>query len=247
MLHQPDTSTSVPQRLRCANEAMRDGLQAAANTLPLAVSVFTYGIAYGALAHTANHLSLWQTLSMSIFVFAGASQFTVLAMLHQHLGMWVVVSGAFLLNARQILYGFSLGPFLREIPSWKLAGLSHGLTDESFSVTMVATQKRPINAWYLGGAGGTIFLSWLISSALGFAVGGFIGDPQKWGLDFAYIGAFLGLLTAQLQAKRQIAAALLSAVTAIFVYQAYGTTGAVCAGAVLSFLIGVSARDKSSD
>ncbi|MCL6454132.1 MAG: AzlC family ABC transporter permease [Alicyclobacillus sp.] len=217
-------------------------VQALADTFPLSLSVFTYGTAYGALAHSSNHLGLAQTLAMSAVVFAGASQFTILALLHDGAAVWAVVGGTFLINARQMLYGLTLGPALKQIPTRHLAWLAHGLTDETYSVTTVAADTGPLGIGYVAGAGAAIFGPWLLSSGLGFALGGLLGDPTRLGLDFAYVGAFLGLLMAQLQRPRQVFAALSAAAIAIAVYHFLGTTGAVLAGALAAFALGVTER-----
>ena len=216
--------------------------RALVDAFPLSLSVFAYGTAYGALAHSTNHLSLVQTLAMSAFVFAGASQFTILALLHQGAGLWTVVSGTFLINARQILYGLTLGQALKHVPKRHLVWLAHGMTDESYSVTTVEAGKNQVRIAYFAGAGSAVLVPWLLSSALGFVLGGLIGDPSRFGLDFAFIGAFLGLLAAQLKHRRQVAAALLAAFAATLVYRDFGTSGAVFAGALAAFLVGVSAK-----
>lgn len=236
-------SSSVPESRTVRN----DYFQAILDGFPLSVSVFAYGIAYGALAHTTNHLSLLQTLAMSMFVFAGASQFTVLALLHQGAAFGTIVSSALLLNARQVLYGLNLGPYLRRLRPYVLAGLAHGLTDESYSVSIVATQKRDLSALYFAGAGSAIFFPWLLSSAAGFLLGGLIGDPQKFGLDYAYIGAFLGLLMAQLKTRRQVIGAMLAAAAATLAAHWYGTSGAVLIGALVSFAYGWMQKDEVQD
>ncbi|GMA51565.1 hypothetical protein GCM10025857_29220 [Alicyclobacillus contaminans] len=159
--------------------------------------MFVYGMAYGALAHSANHLSVWRTLSLSCFLFAGASQFTVLSLLQQSAPLFVIVSSVFLLNARQILYGLTLGPHLRDLSWRQLVPLAHGLTDESYSVTITAAYRRPLTVAYFAGAGASVFVPWQVSTLLGYALGGFIHHPETFGLDFAYIGAFIGLLVAQ--------------------------------------------------
>jgi len=213
--------------------AIRDGL-------PLAVSVFAYGLAYGALAHSSNHLTLWQTLSLSVFVFAGASQFTILDLLHQGAGVYAIVSSVLFLNARQILYGLTLGPTLRGQRKWRLAFLAHGLTDESYSITIVQTGRgKSVTARYFLGAGTSVFVPWFIASAVGFAIGSFLQNPAKFGLDFAFVGAFLGLLLAQIKHRRQVYVALCAAVAATVVDHWLGTSGAVFAGALTAFLWGV--------
>lgn len=229
------SSTSLSQPLR----SPKDFLSAMADGFPLSVSVFTYGVAYGALAHTSNHLSFLQTISMSAFLFAGASQFAFLALLQQGAVMAAVVGSIFLLNSRQILYGLSLGPYMRHI-SWRsLWFLSHGLTDESYSVSIIAAQKRPISAWYFAGAGCAVFLPWQLASSLGYALGGYITHPEQFGLDFAYIGAFMGLFIAQWTSPSRILAGVISLIGSVAASLWFGTTGAVLAGAVLAFVCGI--------
>lgn len=217
----------------------RDFSAALTKSFPLSVSVFTYGLAYGALAHSTNHLDLIQTLAMSVFVFAGASQFTILALLQQGAAFWTIVSSVFFLNSRQILYGLSLGRHLIKIPVRTLTVLSHGMTDESYSVSILAAEEHEVSRSYFFGAGTAIFVPWLISSLLGYLLGSLINSPQRFGLDFAYTAAFMGLLGAQLRSRRSIFMAVLAGLAAELAGHFYGTSGAVFAGAIVSFMIGV--------
>ncbi|WDL95594.1 AzlC family ABC transporter permease [Alicyclobacillus sp. ALC3] len=220
------------------SSAKKDYLQAWSDAFPLTVSVVAYGFAYGAIAHSTNHLDLARTLALSLFVFAGASQFTILALLHQGAGTLAIVTGTFLLNGRQVLYGVTLGPSLTHLRARLLALLSHGLTDESYSVMAVRTQKAQVTAAYFAGAGSAIFFPWQVSSLFGFIAGQAIGDPSRYGLDFAYIGAFLGLLAAQIKHRRHLVAAVLAAVAAVVVDHWWGTSAALFAGAFVSFAYG---------
>lgn len=227
---------SVPRE----NGLQQEFVQALRDTFPLSVSVFMYGLAYGALAHGDNHLSLLQTLAMSLFVFAGASQFTILSLMSQGAGIGAIVASTFLLNGRQALYGLTLGPHMRHIPRRWTALLAHGLTDESYSVTVIRANQTQLSSWYFAGAGSAVLGPWLLSSLLGYLLGGFIANPQRFGLDFAFVGAFLGLLVAQLHSRRQWMAACLAAAAAILVAHWFGASAAILAGAVVSFLCGVT-------
>jgi 4-azaleucine resistance transporter AzlC len=239
-------ATGSPTSVSHQRGLQKDFVAALADGFPLSVSVFVYGVAYGALAHTTNHLSIVQTLSLSVFLFAGASQFTVLALLQQGAVLAVIVSSVFLLNARQILYGLSLGPYLRHI-SWRpLVFLSHGLTDECYSISIVAARARTISSWYFAGAGCAVFIPWFVSSALGYLLGGFINHPETFGLDFAYIGAFTGLFIAQWTCPRRVSAGIVALLGAIAAGNWYGTTGAVLVGAIIAFTFGVTAPITST-
>jgi 4-azaleucine resistance transporter AzlC len=206
---------------------------------PLSLSVFAYGIAYGALANSTNHLTITETLLMSLVVFAGASQFAILDLLHQGALMWTIVISTFLINARQILYGFTLGRVTKKIAKRKLLFLAHGITDESYSISIVQSERGFLTVKYLAGAGMAVYVPWIVSSILGYIAGGWIGDPTRLGMDFAFIGAFLGLLFAQIHSKSHLLAAGLAALTATLAYLWLGTSAAVLAGACTAFSVGV--------
>lgn len=232
-------NTPSAVRLPQQSTSRQDIADALAKSFPLSISVFTYGVAYGALAHSTNHLGLVQTLAMSVFVFAGASQYTILALMHQAASFWTIVSSVFFLNSRQILYGLSLGPHVAKIPLRKLAVLAHGMTDESYSVSIIAANERHLSSRFFAGAGLAIFVPWLISSLVGYLIGSFIADPARFGLDFAYTAAFMGLLGAQLTSNSRILSAILAGAAAVVAGHFYGTSGAVFAGAIISFVVGV--------
>ncbi|WP_245631928.1 AzlC family ABC transporter permease [Alicyclobacillus ferrooxydans] len=226
-------------RLPREQPTRNDFTTALTKSAPLSVSVFTYGLAYGALAHSTNHLGLVQSLAMSVFVFAGASQFTILALLKQGTAFWAIVSSVFLLNSRQILYGLSLGQYLTKVKHGALPFLSHGLTDESYSVSILTAKEQELSSSFFAGAGTAIFVPWLISSALGYLIGSMIADPAKFGLDFAYTAAFMGLLGAQITSSMRLLTVALAGLAAAAAAHWYGTSGAVFAGAVVSFMVGV--------
>ncbi len=229
----------APASVAHGGDAPKGFSRALVDAFPLSLSVFTYGMVYGALARGANHLSLIQTLAMSAFVFAGASQYIILALWHQNAALWTIVGSTFLINARQILYGLTLGQSLKHVRKRHLAWLAHGLTDESYSVAAVEAEHNRVRVAYFAGAGAAVFAPWLLSSAVGFGLGGLIGNPARFGLDFAYTGTFLGLLAAQMKQRRHVAAALLSAATSTLAYHWFRTSGAVFAGALSAFLVGV--------
>lgn len=234
------TSASVtqpPTGQQAFFQAVRDGA-------PLAVSVLAYGLVYGALARGTVQLTFVQTMSLSTFLFAGASQMLVLSLLHQDVPTLSIIVSTFLVNARQFLYGVSLGPALRSVRKRALLFLAHGLTDESYSVSAVQAQGSPLTAAYFAGAGAAVFIPWQVSSAVGYLISGGIGNPGRLGLDFAYIGAFLGLLMAQLKHRSHVVTAVIAAVAATAAARWGGTSTAVIAGAGVSILMGVMQHER---
>lgn len=209
------------------------------DTAPFSMGVFAYGLVYGILARS-GHLTLVPTLSMSVIVFAGASQLVALDLLRQGATGLAVVIATLLVNLRQVLYGLSLGPHLKETGRRKLALLAYGLTDESYGVTMVAYAGGRGSPGYFLGSGLGVFVPWIVSSLAGFYLGVLLHDPLRWGLDFAFIGAFIGLLVSQVKSRLLIGVAVAGSLVATAAWFLLGSGWAVPAGALTAFLMGVA-------
>lgn len=186
---------------------------------PLALSIFAYGLVFGVLARQAG-LTYGETVIMSAAVFAGSAQFVAVGLMGAGAGAGQIVLATLLLNLRHLLMGASLAPYLSGTRLWKLALLAHGLNDESYALTASRFRRCGGSAAYFLGAGAVTFLAWLGSSALAAAVGNAFGDPRWYGLDFAFLGAFIGLLIPQLKDKVSWLAFGAAAVAALLAGQA---------------------------
>ena len=103
-------------------QAIRQGLL---QTAPLAASVFTYGLVFGALSRQAG-LSTLQALLMSALVYAGSAQFLALGMLTTGATALPVIISTLIVNLRHLLMGASLAPYLKGERPWRLAVLAAG-------------------------------------------------------------------------------------------------------------------------
>lgn len=211
-----------------------DGLK---DTVPFSLGVFAYGTVYGVLSRT-GHLNLAETLSMSALVFAGSSQFVALALLKQGATGMAIVLATFFVNLRYVLYGLSLGPQLK-MPGRVSALLACFLVDESYGVTMASYARGRGSPGYFLGSGLGLFGPWIASSLTGFLLAAFLHDPLRWGLDFAFIGAFMGLLVAQINSRLLLGVAAVSALVALAVLFFFGTGWSVAAGGLTACLLGV--------
>lgn len=98
-------------------QAIRQGLL---QTAPLAASVFTYGLVFGALSRQAG-LSTLQALLMSALVYAGSAQFLALGMLTTGATALPVIISTLIVNLRHLLMGASLAAYLKGERPWRLA------------------------------------------------------------------------------------------------------------------------------
>ena len=83
-------------------------------TLPIALSVAPFGIAYGAVA--SRSLAPWQVGLMSLTVFAGTAQFVAASMLAQGTAYLPILITGILLNVRLVLMSAALTPHVKRAP-----------------------------------------------------------------------------------------------------------------------------------
>jgi hypothetical protein len=80
-------------------------------TQPLAIGGLVYGMTFGILA-LGNGLSLAQAMVMSLTVYSGSGQIAAVGAMHAGAGLFATVATVLLLNARYVLYGAALRPWL---------------------------------------------------------------------------------------------------------------------------------------
>ncbi|MCK6579552.1 MAG: AzlC family ABC transporter permease [Anaerolineae bacterium] len=207
-------------------------------TLPLEIGAAPFGIIFGALAVTSG-MSPAAAQGMSLFVFAGASQFIGVNLLAAGTALPVIVLTTFVVNLRHALYAATLAPHVRHLPQRWLAPLGFWLTDESF-VVVANHYNEPGDPrhrhWFYLGSALLMYLNWQLWTLVGIIAGSAIPDPTRWGLDFAMIVTFIGMIIPTIKNHPMLAAVV--------------TAGAVAAlanplpnkfGLILAALCGVAA------
>ena len=167
--------------------------------LPLGLSVFAYGLVFGALAVRAG-LPPWQAGLMSLTVFAGASQLMALDLWGPSLPAAGIILTTFVVNLRHVLMGAAMGDWLTRLPPGRAYGSLFFLTDESWALSMRELGAGGRDAGYLLGSGLCIYAFWFAATLAGAAAsalaGAALADPARLGLDFAFTAVFIALLRA---------------------------------------------------
>lgn len=80
------------------------------------------------------------------------------------------------------------------------------LTDESFALGMnkLNYSDNHLNFAWFNTANVISYMTWILSSLVGAVLGNFISNPEKFGLDFALVAMFIGLLYLQLISDKSI-------------------------------------------
>jgi 4-azaleucine resistance transporter AzlC len=212
-------------------------------TLPLVIGAVPFGIIFGAVAVNSG-LSAWATAALSLFVFAGASQFVAAGLVAGGAGLAVIVLTTFVVNLRHSLYAVSLAPFVKGLPQSWLLPLGFTLTDETFLVAEERYRRpddSPYKHWYQAGSAVFMYANWQVCTWIGIAAGSTLPDPESWGLDFALVVTFVGMLAPGLHRMPMVTCALVAGASSILLAALPNRLG-LLAATILGVLAGVAAE-----
>jgi 4-azaleucine resistance transporter AzlC len=190
------------------------------DTFPLVVGAVPFGIIFGALAVT-NGVSVGGGLAMSAIVFAGSSQFIAAGLVGSGTPMLIIILTTLVVNLRHALYAASLAPHVKRLPQRWLIPLGFWLTDETFVVVSSRYAKAdasPYKHWYFLGSAVFMYTNWQVSTLIGLLAGQAIPNPASWGLDFALVVTFIGMLAQFVRNKPTVAAAAVAGVCALLTH-----------------------------
>lgn len=218
------------------------------DTAPLLTGDLPFGVLYGALALTA--LPPLPSMAMSSIVFAGSAQLLAAQLFASATPGAIIILTTFVVNLRHLLYGASLAPHLKHLPTgWKWL-IAYLLTDEAYAVAITRYHRPEVagqgaagtNAhWYTLGTGLTLWVSWQISTAAGILLISRLDVPAAWGLDFVLPLTFIALIVPALSDKAGWVAALAAGVMAIILATLPLKLGLVAA-ALMGILAGLMAE-----
>jgi predicted branched-subunit amino acid permease len=186
---------------------------------------------------------------MSVLVFAGAAQFAAVGyVLGGFSWLGIVLLTAFL-NARHLLYGAALAPYLADRPRPLRALMAHVLTDEAFALSIAHFRRigraDPWGYWWAAIV--TTFIPWNVATILGSVVGGSIPDPSRYGLDVIFPAAMGGLAVGLITGRRELVAALVGATVAVGVGLAWDPAAGIMAGGLLGPAVGLATPRSRGD
>ena len=210
----------------------------ARRSLPLAMSVFAYGAVFGVLARQAG-LSTAEAVLMSGVVTAGAAQFVTLGLWTSPLPVALIVATTLMVNLRHLLMGASLRPWFARLSRPLAYGSLHFLSDESWALTMREFAAGRRDGAVLLGSGCVLTVAWVAATAVGHLAGTALGNPARWGLDFAFTAAFVALLVGTWRGKTDVAPWLVAAAVAVTAAAWLPGTWHILLGGLAGSLVGV--------
>ena len=211
------------------------------DSLSVAITVGTYGVAFGA-ASVAAGFSVLQSCLFSLFTFTGASQFAAVGVVASGGVAASAIAAATMLGTRNALYGIQMAPLLK-VKGARRVLAAHITIDESTGVALTQAPRGVAavrEGFWITGTG--VFLFWNIFTLLGALGAKALGNPASWGLDAAVPAAFLGLLWPRLQSNFLRGVAATSIVFAMLVTPWLPAGLPIIATIVVAVVLGWRAR-----
>ncbi|MDZ5602027.1 AzlC family ABC transporter permease [Pseudomonas sp. RP23018S] len=214
--------------------------------LPISAFVVVFGVAFG-LAAVQQGLDVSSIMAMSSLVFAGAAQFAVLDLWGEQVPVIPLVMTVLAINARHLLMGATLYPWLRELPLAKRYGVMLVVSDANWAMAMQAFSRGKPGFGLLFGGGVALWVAWCIGSWLGIYFGSAIHDPVALGLDMV-MGCFLLAMVAGGQKNMRIVVIwCVAAMASLAAYVYLPENSHVVVGALAGGILGAVWRDKSDE
>ena len=178
-------------------KGFKDGMR---DALPTALGYISIGLAFGVVA-SAAHLSPLEVGLMSMLVYGGSAQFAMVAMFVAQADLGSITLTVFLVNLRNMLMSLHATTIFIKTSFLDNIGMASLITDESYGVLLGENvHNKNIFASWMHGNNILSWLAWIISTIVGSILGSVIPNPEQFGLDFALLGMFIGLLVFQVDA-----------------------------------------------
>ncbi|MCC8619441.1 AzlC family ABC transporter permease [Xanthomonas vesicatoria] len=175
----------------------RRGLRAA---LAVMIGFVPFALVLGAQA-VQKGLSPAEVSLLTGMNFAGGSEFAAVRLWTSPPHVALIVAITLLVNSRHLLMGASIAPFLRHLPLRKVLPSLFLMCDESWAMGLADAKQRRADAitpafsyrYYMGVSIG-LYMTWVVFTTVGAAMGSVLGDVESYGLHMAFPAVFLVLL-----------------------------------------------------
>jgi len=230
-----------------ASFTLKGALIGARLTLPLYPGIIVFATAFGAAA-SQKGLDVWQTMALSTFVFAGAAQMVALEVWRDS---WTVASAVgvtmltLTINARMILMGAAIQPWLAGTPRIATAPMLFLLTDASWLVAMRHRAEGGNDVAVLAGSGVALWVIWIIATLPGYLAGAFVSNPEAYGLDLVMPIFFAAMLAPLWRGVGPAVPWAVAGIVALTVQQLFEGYVFIIVGALAGAITGALRRGRS--
>lgn len=194
------------------------------------------GTTFGVVARQAG-LDPLDIVGMSALVFAGAAQFAMVQLFTESAPAALIVASVLFINLRHLLMATALRPHLGRLPLSRRMAAAFFLTDESFAMATGYFRRGGTGLAYYVTFAVSLYVLWNLSTVAGIAIGGAIGEPRRFGIDFAITATFIGIVVLAVRRASDVVVALAAfAIAGGFALAGASTVAVIAAGAAAPLL-----------
>lgn len=205
---------------------------------PISIFVTLFGVAFG-LAAKQTGLDNTVILSLSALVFSGYALFALLDQWGTEIPLMAMLLTALAINARHLLMGATLYPWLRQLPWIKRYGVMLVASDANWAMSMQAFSRGQPGLGLLLGGGLAIWLFWVLGTWLGIYFDTIVNDPKRLGLDMV-VGCFLlAMVVGGDKSTRMLIIWSVSAASSLLAYRYLPENSHVIVGTLAGGVVGV--------
>jgi branched chain amino acid efflux pump len=208
---------------------------------PVMGTVLVVGTTFGVVARQSG-LEPLEIVAMSLLVFAGASQFAMVQLFSQSTPAPIVIVSVLFINLRHLLMATSLRSQLQRLPLAGRLAAAFFLTDEAFAMATGHFRRGGRSLAYYFTFAISLFVLWNLATVFGIVLGGAMGDPRRFGVDFAITATFIGIVVLAIRHRVDIVIAVVAALVAGGLALAGASTIAVITAGAVAPLIPVFVR-----
>jgi len=212
---------------------------------PVLLSVVVVGIPFGIVARQSG-LSPAEIVAMSVFVFAGASQFAMVQLFKDGVPWPVIVATVLLINLRHLLMAAALRPFFARVSAGRRLAAAYVLTDEAFAMAIGWFRRGRTEVAYYAAFAVALYVLWNVATVIGMLAGPSIGEPRRFGIDFAITATFIAIVVLGVRRRSDALVALASAVIAALLAALGASVVAVVTAGALAPLLVLFSRDEQA-
>ena len=204
---------------------------------PVLTTVLVVGIPFGIVARQSG-LSPAEILAMSVFVFAGASQFAMVQLFKDGAAWPVIVVTVLLINLRHLLMAAALRPYFAHVSIARRLAAAFVLTDEAFAMAIGWFRRGRTELAYYATFAVALYILWNAATVIGMLLGPSIGEPRRFGVDFAITATFIAIVVLGVRRRADAVVALTAALIATaLAYLGVSIVAVVTAGALAPLLV----------
>lgn len=209
--------------------------------VPLAVSIFAYGVGFGLVAAQAG-FGVGKAVATSAAIYSGSAQLAAVNLLQTgEATLWALFATILVINARYLLFGATLQPWLWQAGPVRAYGSLLLLGDANWMMTMRKIREGEADRAYLAGTGTPITVGWLAGTALGAGAVSVLPRPEALGFDLMLACFAAGMVTAMVKTRVDLMPVAVGAGSALVIFHLLGPAAAVIgaglAGAAVAALV----------